>query len=78
MEVDDGKTKHGSRGFDGDAWADLRPKKCMNKKCSCSFVLNPDSLGVLEVNAPKEVPVQEPTIEIMDQIRKPNSGRRGK
>lgn len=26
------------------AWADLKPKKCMNKKCGVSFIKNPDQL----------------------------------
>lgn len=25
-------------------WADMKPKRCMNKKCNTSFVASPDSL----------------------------------
>lgn len=27
-----------------EEWSDLKPKRCMNKKCNTSFILNPDSL----------------------------------
>ncbi len=29
-----------------EEWADLRPKRCMNKKCNTSFHRSPDSLIV--------------------------------
>ena len=35
-----------------EEWADLKPKRCMNKKCNTSFQKSPDSLVV-------EVPKQE-------------------
>ena len=25
-------------------WADMKPKRCMNKKCNTSFVANPEAL----------------------------------
>ena len=27
-----------------EEWGDLRPKRCMNKKCNTSFAAHPDSL----------------------------------
>ena len=27
-----------------EQWADLKPKRCMNKKCNTSFMKNPESL----------------------------------
>jgi hypothetical protein len=42
-----------------EEWADLRPKRCMNKKCNTSFQRSPDSLLVelpqkIESNIPKQ------------------------
>lgn len=34
-------------------WADLKPKKCPNKKCNCFFLKEPDQL---DVKLPKETP----------------------
>ena len=28
-------------------WADMKPKRCMNKKCNTSFVASPESLIVV-------------------------------
>lgn len=25
-------------------WSDIKPKRCMNKKCNTSFITNPDAL----------------------------------
>ena len=33
-------------------WADLKPKKCPNKKCNCLFLKEPDQLDV-------KLPVEE-------------------
>lgn len=35
-----------------EEWADLKPKRCMNKKCNTSFQKSPESLVV-------EVPLEE-------------------
>lgn len=35
-------------------WGDLRPKRCMNKKCNTSFLANRDSL-IITRPEPKEV-----------------------
>ncbi len=44
-------------------WEDLKPQRCMNKKCNTSFRLNPEKLKVTrpepEVEEPKQEPVQE-------------------
>lgn len=29
-----------------EEWADLKPKRCMNKKCNTSFVKSPESLEI--------------------------------
>lgn len=39
-------------------WADLRPKRCMNRKCNTSFLASPDKLDIkfpakVEKKAPK-------------------------
>lgn len=39
-------------------WADLKPKRCMNKKCNTSFQKSPDSL-ITEM--PKEMVDKKPT-----------------
>jgi len=38
-------------------WADLRPRRCMNKKCNTSFLKYPDQLVV---QMPEEVKAVEP------------------
>lgn len=35
-------------------WGDLRPKRCMNKKCNTSFLANKDSL-IITRPEPKEI-----------------------
>lgn len=39
-------------------WADLKPKKCPNKKCNCLFLREPDQLDVKlpPEEAPKKAP----------------------
>ena len=38
-------------------WADMKPKRCMNKKCNTSFVANPEALETtLPVVVVPEVP----------------------
>jgi hypothetical protein len=46
-------------------WADLKPKRCMNKKCNTSFLKNPDQLLT---QMPDEVQAQEVT-----EVSKPKS-----
>ena len=29
-----------------EEWADLKPKRCMNKRCNTSFIASPESLVV--------------------------------
>lgn len=41
-----------------EEWADLKPKRCMNKKCNTSFVKNPEALET--VMPVKEEPVEQP------------------
>lgn len=41
-------------------WADMKPKRCMNKKCNTSFVTNPDALEVILPVAPVvEIPTKK-------------------
>jgi len=40
-----------------EEWADLKPKRCMNKKCNTSFLKSPESL---EVARPQK---DEPKVE---------------
>lgn len=43
-----------------EEWGDLRPKRCMNKKCNTSFMARPDML-VIERPEPKS----EQTVEVV-------------
>lgn len=45
-------------------WADLKPRRCMNKKCNTSFIKNVEALAV-----------QLPEVE---EIVKPQTSRRSK
>lgn len=45
-----------------EEWADLRPKRCMNKKCNTSFLKYPDSL-IVQMPSKMEEPEQEVQIE---------------
>ncbi len=36
-----------------EEWADLRPKRCMNKRCNTSFIKNPEALDVQAPPAPQ-------------------------
>ena len=44
-----------------EEWSDLKPKKCMNKKCNTSFILTPDVLVIEKplVNKPEDVEPQQ-------------------
>lgn len=46
-------------------WGDLRPKRCMNKKCNTSFIVNRDSL-IITRPEPKDI---EPEV-MADQAEK--------
>lgn len=37
-----------------DQWADLKPKKCMNKKCGCYFLKEPDMLDIKKPESKKK------------------------
>jgi hypothetical protein len=39
-----------------EEWEDLKPQRCMNKKCNTSFRLSPDAL---EVTRPEQKPEQK-------------------
>jgi len=41
-------------------WADMKPKRCMNKKCNTSFVTNPEAL---EVTLPVVVVPEAPQVK---------------
>lgn len=41
-------------------WADMKPKRCMNKKCNTSFVANPEAL---EVTLPVVVVSEAPQVK---------------
>lgn len=43
-----------------EEWADLKPKRCMNKKCNTSFQKYPESL-VVEMPKVEEVEEKKPT-----------------
>lgn len=47
-----------------EEWADLKPKRCMNKKCNTSFLKSPESL---EVTIPQK---EEPKVEQKSQRNK--------
>jgi len=38
-----------------EEWGDLKPKRCMNKKCNTSFIKNPEALIVTK----PEIKVEE-------------------
>lgn len=42
-----------------EEWADLKPKRCMNKKCNTSFEKSPDSL---EIQLPEKIEIVEQKI----------------
>lgn len=37
-----------------EQWADLKPKKCMNKKCGCSFLKEPSALSIKSPKSSKK------------------------
>lgn len=36
-----------------EEWGDLKPKRCMNKKCNTSFIKTPDQLSIQIPEVPK-------------------------
>lgn len=42
-----------------EEWGDLRPKRCVNKKCNISFINNPD---MVTVTRPEPLEVKEVVI----------------
>ena len=40
-------------------WADLKPRRCMNKKCNTSFVKNPDQLLIQMPEEKKHTKVED-------------------
>ena len=51
--------KCGWKGAIQAAWADIKPKWCLNRKCRVSFRLNPNLLQIR--HHPK--PIKEPKLE---------------
>jgi hypothetical protein len=49
-------------------WADLKPSRCMNKKCNASFLKHPDKLDV-------SMPVEEPIVVLKVEQSGVKSGR---
>jgi len=39
-------------------WSDLKPKRCLNRKCNTSFLKTPDNL-IIQMPVSEEVPVQK-------------------
>lgn len=37
-----------------EEWQDLKPQRCMNKKCNTSFKLNPEALEITKPEAKQE------------------------
>ena len=40
-----------------EEWGDLRPKRCMNKKCNTSFAAQPDALIITRPESREVAPV---------------------
>lgn len=51
-----------------EEWGDLRPKRCMNKKCNTSFAAHPDALIITRPEPREVAPV------VMNQ-EKPQHGK---
>jgi hypothetical protein len=43
-----------------EEWADLRPKRCMNKKCNTSFQKSPESL-IVDMPSEDKVAIKKPS-----------------
>lgn len=53
-------------------WADLRPKRCMNRKCNTSFLKNPDQLIV---QMPESIQAQESEVKSQPKSTGAKKGR---
>lgn len=57
-------------------WADLKPKRCMNKKCNCSFLKHKDELQIEMPSSPtskkKVAPNSKKKVTKKKIIRKPS------
>ena len=42
-----------------EEWEDLKPKRCMNKKCNTSFRANPEQLEITRPEKAQEQPKEE-------------------
>lgn len=42
-----------------EEWEDLKPSRCMNKKCNTSFRVNPDQLEITRPEKAQEQPKDE-------------------
>lgn len=46
-----------------EEWSDLKPARCMNKKCNTSFRLHPDALIITRPQKAEQVQVKQETQE---------------
>lgn len=51
-------------------WADIRPKRCMNKKCNTSFVADREALKIDRPKKPKKSSESEKTSNSMSTSKK--------
>ena len=52
-----------------EEWGDLRPKRCMNRKCNASFAANPDML-IITRPEPRDI---EPVV--LDEQKEKRDGK---
>lgn len=57
-----------------EEWGDIRPKRCMNKKCNTSFLASPESLVI---DRPKKE-VVKPTPKSDKKSNEDNNGTKSK
>jgi hypothetical protein len=55
-----------------EEWEDLKPQRCMNKKCNTSFRLNPEKL---KITRPEAVVVKQESVQ---QEEKKSYGKKHK
>lgn len=63
-----------------EEWSDLKPRRCMNKKCNTSFLKHPNTL-ITEVPVKQQVMRQEPEPVVEEQLEdeeelKPRKGKK--
>jgi hypothetical protein len=56
-----------------EEWADLKPKRCMNRKCNTSFILNPDALIIITPQKQEAVLKEEKKYANKNNKRKESS-----